>query len=129
MSEAPEPTPSLYERIGGEGVIERLIERHYARVLEDPELEPFFRNTPMPRLRAMQREFFAAALDGPQTYSGLSLGQAHSGRGITARHYNRFVQHLLATLNELGLPREDVESVVDRLNLSSGDIISSSPTG
>jgi hemoglobin len=44
----------------------------------------------------MQREFFAAALGGPQAYSGLSLTQAHAGRGITPRHFNRFVQHLLA---------------------------------
>lgn len=97
----------LYERIGGEEAIARIVDRFYDRVLADPQLAPFFRATSMDKLRRMQREFFAAVLVGPQSYTGLALTQAHAGRGITVHHFSRFVQHLLDTLVEFGLPRAE----------------------
>ena len=43
-----------------------------------------------------------SALDGPISYSGRSLVEAHAGRGIEVRHFARFVDHLLATLTDRG---------------------------
>lgn len=74
---------TLYDRIGGAGALARLIDEFYDRVLADPELAPFFAETSMDKQRRMQREFFAAALDGPQTMSDIDLAYAHHGRGIT----------------------------------------------
>ncbi len=54
-------------------MISEVIDEFYDRVLADPDLKPFFRNTSMDKLRRMQREFFSAALDGPITYSGKLL--------------------------------------------------------
>ena len=64
--------PTLFERIGGEQMIAEVADDFYNRVLTDPELKSFFRNTSMDKLRCMQREFFSAALDGPITYTGKS---------------------------------------------------------
>ena len=50
-------TPSLFERIGGSAVVDELIEAFYVRVLADPLLAPFFHDTPLDRLRKMQKEF------------------------------------------------------------------------
>jgi hemoglobin len=113
---------TLYERIGGAAGVATLIDRFYDKVVADPELAPFFLETPMDKLRAMQREFFAAALDGPQSYSGLSLSAAHSGRGITPRHFSRYVACLLETLAEIGVPPRDMRAVVDRIATYSDDI-------
>jgi hypothetical protein len=74
---------SIFERIGGDQMISEVIDEFYDRVLADPDLKPFFRNTSMDKLRRMQREFFSAALDGPITYSGKPLSHVHHGRGIT----------------------------------------------
>ena len=108
--------PTLYDRIGGAEAIDRLIEDFDERVLADPELEPFFRRVPMDTLLAMQREFFAAALDGPQRDSGLSLAHAHGGRGINAGHFNRFPRHLLETLRARGIGERDAEAIIARIN-------------
>lgn len=113
---------TLYERIGGEAAVAVLIDRFYDKLVADPELAPFFRSASLEKLRRMQREFFAAALDGPQAYSGLTLSQAHAGRGITPGHFNRYVGHLLETLSELGLPKRDIHAVVDRIATYAGDI-------
>lgn len=114
---------SLYEEIGGEPAVDRLIDRFYERVLADGELAPFFRNTAMDRLRRMQKEFIAAALDGPVTLSDLDLAHAHHGRGITGRHFNRFVQHLLEVLREEGVDEQERMEVIRRISTYSDLII------
>lgn len=113
---------TLFERIGGERGLEQLIENFYERVLADVELAHFFARSSMDKVRRMQREFFGAALDGPQVYSGLSLSWVHSGRGITPHHFNLFGQHLLATLSESGVDEVDVREVVHRISVHKNDI-------
>src|SRR5688572_5603065 len=113
---------SLYERLGGEAGIEKLVHRFYARVTSDPTLAPFFRNTSMDKLARMQRELMGAAFGGPQQYGGLDLAWAHHGRGITTQHFNQFFQHLLTTLEELGVATDDVNDVVHRISVYQNQI-------
>ncbi|NNL66171.1 MAG: group 1 truncated hemoglobin [Myxococcales bacterium] len=107
---------TLYDRVGGEAGIERFVDAFYGRVLGDPELAPFFEGTSMDRLRNMQQEFFGAALDGPIRYGGRSLTEVHAGRGIEVRHFARFVEHLLETLQGEGLDEDDVYEIIARVN-------------
>jgi hemoglobin len=79
-------------------------------------------HTPLEKLRRMQREFIGAALDGPQAYSGLDLSWAHAGRGITTEHFNQFAQHLLTTLEEIGVAPDDMQEVVHRISVHKNDI-------
>ena len=117
------PQPSLYERIGGAETVATLVEHFYERVTADLELAPFFAKTDLKKLRAMQREFFSVALGGPVTYFGKPLAYAHRGRGIERRHFQRFVEHLLATLADQGLAERDVHDLIERINVYSSDIL------
>ena len=119
-------SPTLYERLGGEAGVESLVTAFYDRVLQDPELEPFFRNTPVAHLRSMQKEFFAMSLDGPVTYSGRPLAWVHHGRGITARHFSLFVDHLLATIGTLGIGDAEAREVISRINTFANEITGAS---
>mgnify|MGYP001205309602 CR=1 FL=1 len=116
-------TPSLHDRIGGEATIRSLVDAFYERVLNDPELAPFFVHTPVERLRRTQHEFFCAALGGPIAYSGQSIARAHFGRGIERRHFARFVAHLLATLRERGIGEADTDEIVSLLNRYAPDVL------
>ena len=113
---------TLYARIGGEKTIVELIDDFYDRVLADPELNPFFKNTSMDKLRRMQREFFSAALDGPITYTGEPLSHVHHGRGITKRHFALYVDHLIDTLRDHGIIDQDVQDIVGRINTYADEI-------
>ena len=117
------PQPSLYERLGGADTVSKLVDKFYDRVLDDPELAPFFTKTNVRKLRTMQREFFSVALGGPVTYFGKPLAYAHRGRGIERRHFQKFTDHMLATLEEYGLDERDVHDVIDRINMYSSDIL------
>ena len=77
---------TIYEQIGGTAALEIVVEDFYARVLADQELAGFFSGTNMSRLKGRQVEFFAAALGGPEPYTGAPMRQVHQGRGITAHH-------------------------------------------
>jgi hemoglobin len=114
---------SLYDRIGGASGVSDLVVEFYERVLHDPLLAPFFHNTSMEHLRTMQEEFFTIAAGGPSKASSLSLKTAHAGRGIGSAHYQRFIEHLLATLETRRLEPDDIDSLIDRLALEHDDIV------
>ena len=113
---------TLFERIGGEQMIAEVVDEFYDRVLADPDLKPFFRNTSMDKLRRMQREFFGAALDGPITYRGKPLSHVHHGRGITKHHFTLFVNHLLDTLRYRGINDQDVTDIISRISTYANEI-------
>ncbi len=112
----------LFERVGGEHAIGELVHEFYDRVIADPELKPFFKDTSMEKLQRMQREFFSAALDGPITYTGRPLSHVHHGRGITKHHFALYVGHLLDTLQGRGIDDKDVQDIISRINTYANEI-------
>jgi hemoglobin len=117
-----EKQQTLFERVGGEKAIAELINEFYDRVLTDPELMPFFKDTAVDKLRRMQREFFSAALDGPITYTGRPLSHVHHGRGITKHHLARYVDHLIDTLRSRDITDQDVNDIISRISTYAGEI-------
>ena len=117
---------SLYLRLGGADALELYIGDFYARVQEDPSLAPFFKDTALERLRAMQREFLSMALGGPVTYSGRPLGHVHHGRGITKAHYSSFVRHLTDTLAAHGVSTADIDHVIETVNTFANEVTGTS---
>jgi hemoglobin len=120
MTEDSEPT--LYDRIGGDEAVARLLVAFYERVLADPDLRGFFVDVPIEKLRRMQREFFAEALGGPVRYSGRPLAAVHAKLGIRSRHLRRFLEHLLATLSDEALDEDDRYEVYTRIARRADEI-------
>ncbi|WP_156687045.1 group I truncated hemoglobin [Mycobacterium sp. Marseille-P9652] len=103
---------SVYDRIGGHEAIEVVVEDFYARVLADDRLSGFFTGTNMNRLKGKQVEFFAAALGGPEPYTGAPMKQVHQGRGITMLHFNLVAGHLADALTAAGVPSATVTEIL-----------------
>lgn len=100
--------PSLYEWAGGAAALERLFGLFYAKVLTDPELEPVFRGMHADHPRHVAA-WLGEVFGGPATYSQQHGGHAHMigrhlGRAITESQRRRWVQLLLDTADEAGLP-------------------------
>jgi hemoglobin len=118
--------PQAIDRLGGPEAVDKMIERFYAKVRADPSLAPFFESSDMAHLLAMQREFIAAALGDDSSYSMSAIHQAHAGRGIRGRHFVRFLDLFLESLEESGLDAEnsiDVDRVLERMALAASDVI------
>ncbi|WP_026343115.1 group 1 truncated hemoglobin [Nocardia sp. BMG111209] len=118
-----EPT-TIYDRIGGHEALEAVVDAFYIRVLADQELAGFFTGTNMSRLKGRQVEFFAAALGGPDPYTGAPMKQVHQGRGITLHHFTLVAGHLAGTLTAAGVPPEIVEQIIGAVAPLSGEIAS-----
>jgi hemoglobin len=116
-------TSSLFERVGGAEVVYRLVAAMYDGVLADPELQPFFQNVHLERLRKMQFEFIASALDGPVGYSGAELQAVHAGRGITAHHFARFVGHLASAMEREQIDPEIIDQMLGRMAMLRDRIV------
>jgi hemoglobin len=115
--------PSLYERVGGAEAVDAMVGAFYRRVFADPVLRPFFESVDRDKLERMQWELFTAALGGPPATSPMDLRDAHAGRGIEARHLGLFTEHLVETLRDLDLPRDEADAVVARIAMYSDDVL------
>lgn len=82
----------------------------------------FFSGTNMARLKGKQMEFFAAALGGPEPYTGASMSQVHRGRGITMHHFNLVAKHLSDSLSAAAVPGATVEQINGAIAPLASDI-------
>lgn len=104
------PAPTLYEWIGGAEPLLALLDRFYQKVPSDPLLAPLFAQMPPEHFQHVA-SFIGEVLGGPADYSAHHGGHAnmiqhHLGRGITDEQRKRWMQLLLETADELGLPSD-----------------------
>ena len=119
---------TVYNRIGGHEALEVVVEDFYCRVLDDDHLSGFFAGTNMNRLKGKQVEFFAAALGGPEPYSGAPMKQVHRGRGITMHHFNLVAGHLTDSLLAAGVPEPTIAEILGAISPLAADIASDQAT-
>ncbi|AGZ53658.1 group I truncated hemoglobin [Mycobacterium kansasii] len=119
---------TIYDQIGGYQAIEVVVEDFYARVLADDQLAGFFTGTNMSRLKGKQTEFFAAALGGPEPYTGAPMKQVHQGRGITMHHFTLVAGHLGDALAAAGVPPETITEILKTISPLAADVVSDDST-
>ncbi|SFO70062.1 hemoglobin [Chitinophaga sp. YR627] len=100
--------PTLYEWAGGMPVFERLTTLFYAKVLQDPLLEPVFKHM-SPEHQRHVAHFIAEVFGGPAFYSTnegshFRMIQKHIGKHLTEAHRKQWLLLLLETADEIGLP-------------------------
>jgi hemoglobin len=103
---------SLYEAIGGRPAVVAAVDVFYRRLLADPELAPFFPDGVGARHRRYLATFLGEALGGPRRYRGPDIAAAHRGLSISDAHFDRTAGHLVAALDELGVPGHLADRIV-----------------
>lgn len=105
---------SLYERLGGEAAVNAAVDIFYRKMLGDERVAPFFETTDMERQAAKQKAFLTMAFGGPNHYTGRDMSNAHKpllSKGLNDTHVDIVIEHLGATLKELGVPDSDIAEV------------------
>lgn len=123
--------PSLYEQLGGAPAFDAAVEIFYRKVLGDARLAPFFDGVDMDRQMAKQKAFLTMVTGGPNQYTGKDMRTAHAhlvARGLTDVHFDAVVQHLGATLSELGASAAAIAKVAALAESVRGDVLSRSPS-
>ena len=68
---------SLVERVGGEKVIEKVVDKLFEKILQDKRIKHFFKKASMEHLKKLLKHFLVAALGGANRYSGRNMRDAH----------------------------------------------------
>ena len=115
----------LYELIGGRSTIESATELFYEKILQDESLRHFFELVDMAHLRSRQAMLVSMLLGG-RVYTGKSIRDAHAGsrdHGLNAAHFDLFLLHFRAALEEVGVKPENAEKVIQRLESKRGTVL------
>lgn len=115
----------LFDLIGGRSTIEAATELFYKKVLHDDSLRPFFERVDMAHLRSRQAMFISMLLGG-RVYTGKDIHDAHAGyrdQGLNDGHFDLFLKHFRAALEEVGVKPENAEKVLQRLESKRGTVL------
>ena len=102
---------TIFERCGGFAHVSRVVLSFYDKVLDSPDLSPYFANTDMRRLIDHQTKFIAAMMDGPASYTNEQLERVHAHLGITEPAFFEIIALLKETLEDFDLEDEDIRYV------------------
>ena len=100
---ASTPKDSLYQDLGGQAGIAKLVDRLIIKYRADTRINGLFQETNFDYFAERLREDICVRAGGPCTYQGLSMADAHSGMAIREREFNYFVEDSQAAMDELGI--------------------------
>src|ERR1700757_1900550 len=107
----------LFDLIGGRSIIKVATELFYDKVRQGENPRPFFEGVYIVHLRSRQA-MFGAMLLGGRVYTGKNIHDAHARSrelGLNDQHYDQFLAHFRAALEEVGVKPENAEQVRKRL--------------
>ena len=117
---------TLYEVIGGMQSIQSVVTLFYQKVLADDSLRRFFEGKDIERLHARQSMFLSMLLGGQVVYTGRDLGEAHAHprvAGMADVHFEGFLQHFRATLEETGVEVGAIEKIMALLEANRNAVL------
>lgn len=107
---------ALFDRIGGEATVHRLVDALYDRFAADAVLRPLFGGN-LTNVRVRQRRFFAEWLGGPPRYSESAWGAVHRHHEdlpITPALAGRWLDHLRRALDDTVPAAGDAAGILER---------------
>jgi truncated hemoglobin YjbI len=107
--------PTLFDELGGEPVLRKIIDRFVDRMFDDVMIGFFFRKASRARIKEKEYEFAAEHLGARVRYTGRALDQAHRPHAIRASQFMRRLQILKETLDEFAVPARVREHWLDHV--------------
>ena len=117
---------SLYERLGGASALDAAVDIFYRKVLSDDRISDYFDDVDMDRQAAKQKSFLTMVTGGPAHYTGQDMRTGHAHlvtKGLNDSHVDAVIEHLAATLKELGATDGDIAEVGAVANSVRDDVL------
>ncbi|PWB84560.1 MAG: group 1 truncated hemoglobin [Methylocystaceae bacterium] len=117
---------TLYDRLGGAPAVDAAVDIFYRKVLADNRINGFFDSVDMERQAAKQKAFLAMVFGGPNSYTGKDMRDGHKhlvAKGLNDSHVDAVIEHLGATLKELGVGDADIAEVAVIANSARDDVL------
>jgi hemoglobin len=115
--------PRLYDALGGDAGIDKLVDALVAEVHADARIGFLFAETDDTYFKARLREQLCAISDGGCNYTGLDMVEAHSGMDLSEAQFNDFVDASRRAMTRAGFAIGVQNRLLARLAPMRGDVI------
>ncbi len=115
--------PCLYDALGGDAGIEKLVDALVAEYHADAKIGFLFAETDDAYFKARLREQLCAISDGGCDYTGLDMVEAHSGMDLSEAQFNDFVDASRRAMTRAGFAIGVQNRLLARLAPMRGDVI------
>jgi hemoglobin len=126
----PPPKPAtLWDRLGGEKNVTRVVDHFVNAAIHDPRVNFFRKPTNIPdekQLAAAKKkfvDFFSSVTGGPYEYKGKTMKEAHKDMGITNAEFDVAEGHLRTALQINGVKQEDIVLLMTIVETTRADIV------
>lgn len=127
---APPPMrKSLWERLGGEEAVGKVVHEFVLAGSADPKVN-FFRDGQfkldaegVTRLERKIVEFLSSVTEGPLKYTGKDMKAAHAGMKITDEQFNALAGHLVAAMKKFNVPQNEIDDLLAIVAGTKKDIV------
>lgn len=122
-AQQPPRDDSLYQSLGGQPGITRIVEGMLLNIADDPRIVAHFREVDIERLRDKLVEQFCVEAGGPCRYTGDSMEESHKGLALTPSDFNALVEDLQLAMEREGVPVTAQNRLLARLAPMRGQVI------
>ncbi len=122
-STTPQQKPSLYERLGGEQRIRKIVNDILDKNHNNPQIGHHFQNVDMNKLKQLVFEFLSMGTGGPHQYTGRDMLTAHANLGISEKDFTLANDDTSKALNENGVNKAEIDEIIGILDSMKGDVV------
>lgn len=129
----PTPAPplslTLWDRLGGEKKMEKVVEEWLTRSLADPKVnlnrggQFKIEGEGLATIKRRLVGYISSLTDGTVPYTGRPMKESHAGMNITAEEFTAMVSHLKPALRKEGASDADADLLVGKVESSKKDIV------
>ena len=113
----------LYDRLGGKGAIQAVVDDFIGNVAADARINKRFANADIPRLKTKLVEQICEASGGPCKYTGATMLDAHRGMNVTDAEFTALVEDLVKSLDKFKVPSQEKGELLSALGGMKGQIV------
>ncbi len=113
----------LYQSLGGQSGLNRLVDDFMLRLLADPRMNPFFKDVDQAHVKAQLVAQFCEVAGGPCKLNGPDMKKVHSGFDISKANFNALVEVLQQSMDAQGIAFSAQNRLLAQLAPMHRDII------
>ena len=116
-------TATLYERLGGEAKVRKIVNDVLDRNYNNPIIGHHFKKVDMDKLKQLVFEFFSMGTGGPHAYTGREMRASHKGLNITEDDFDQANIDTITALKENGVGETEANEIIAILDSMRNDVI------
>jgi hemoglobin len=114
---------ALYQQLGAQPGLVKLVDDFMVRLLADPRMNPFFKDVDQAHVKAELVTQFCQVSGGPCKRKGPDMKQAHAGMDINKNNFNALVEVLQQAMDAQGIAFTAQNKLLAQLAPMHRDII------